>query len=317
MTTGRPGGEDTSAESAVSTFPALGVIVSVLTVDPVALAAADAKLRVALDELDRACSRFRPDSELSQVMASGGKPVPVSPLLWELLVAAVEVAQMTGGAVDPTVGAAVAALGYDRDFGGVRRFGPALHPTPVPAPGWRCLDLDAERRTLRVPEGVVVDLGSSAKAYAADRAAAEIAASLGTGVLVNLAGDIAVAGNPPAGGWPIGLALDSGTAPEKTTTVVSISSGGLASSGTAVRTWQRGGRQLHHIVDPTTGDVAESPWSLVTVAAGSCLLANAASTAAIVMGERGLSWLRGLGLPARFVRRAGGVETTEGWPADD
>lgn len=309
--------EEAGPELATSTFPALGFVVSVLTVDPAALGPAEVQLRAALDELDRACSRFRPDSEISQVMASGGRPVPVSPLLWDLLGAATQVAELTDGAVDPTVGSAVAALGYDRDFGDVRPSGPPLLRAPVPAPGWRCLELDAEHRTLRVPEGVVVDLGSSAKAYAADRAAAGIAGSLRTGVLVNLAGDIAVAGAAPEGGWPVGLALDSATPPEQTTTVVSISSGGLASSGTAVRTWRRGERELHHIVDPRTGDVASSPWSLVTVAAGSCLMANAASTAAIVMGERGLDWLREMGLPARLVRQAGGIETTGGWPAGD
>ncbi len=310
-------GEGASPELATSTFPALGIIVSVLTTDPAALGAAEVQLRVALGELDRACSRFRPDSEISRAMAAGGRPVTVSPLLWELLTAAAEVAEVTDGVVDPTVGAAVAALGYDRDFNDVRPSGPALRRAPVPAPGWRCLELDAERRMLRVPQDVMVDLGSSAKAYAADRAAARIAGSLGTGVLVNLAGDIAVAGDAPEGGWPIGLALDSAVPPEQTTTVVSISSGGLASSGTAVRAWRRGGRDLHHIVDPKTGDVALSPWLLVTVAAGSCLMANAASTAAIVMGEQAPGWLRELGLPARLLRQGGGVETTGGWPADD
>jgi thiamine biosynthesis lipoprotein len=311
---GPPRAEDPGPELATSTFSALGVTVSVLTVDPAALCPAEARLRMALDDLDQACSRFRPDSEISRVTASAGEAVPVSALLWELLTAAVQVAELTDGAVDPTVGAAVEALGYDRDFSAVLPSGPALRQAPVPAPGWRCLELDPDRRTLRVPKGVVVDLGSSAKAYAADRSAAEIAGSLGTGVLVNLAGDIAVAGEAPQGGWPIGLALDSATPPEQTTTVVSISSGGLASSGTAVRTWRRGGRELHHIVDPRTGDVALSPWSLVTVAAGSCRMANAASTAAIVMGEHGLEWLRGLALPARLVRQDGTVETTGGWP---
>jgi thiamine biosynthesis lipoprotein len=301
---------------ATSTFAALGVIVSVLTVDPKALGPAEAQLRAALGELDRTCSRFRPDSEISKVGASGGRPVPISPLLWELISAATKVAEATGGAVDPTVGAAVAALGYDRDWTNVVTSGPSLQSAAVPAPGWRCLELDAERRTLRVPEGVALDLGSSAKAYAADRAAAGIARSLGTGVLVNLAGDIAVAGDAPEGGWPIGLALDSSTPPEQTTTVVSISSGGMASSGTAVRTWRRGGRELHHIVDPRTGDVALSPWVLVTAAASSCLMANAASTAAIVMGEPGLEWLRERGLPARLVRQAGGVEISGGWPTN-
>jgi len=297
-------------------FQALGMRISVHTVGAWALVPAQARVRDILADVDRACSRFRPDSELAGVHFAEGRPVAVSPLLFDLLDAALWSAGVTGGAADPTVGTAVASLGYDRDFAQVAPSGPALARLPSPAPGWGCIELDRALGTVRVPKGVVIDLGSSAKAFAADWAATEVAATFGTGALVNLGGDIAVAGEAPEGGWAVGLALDSATAPEETAVVVSVRTGGLASSGTAVRTWKRGERRLHHIIDPRTGYPAESPWVLASVAAGSCLLANAASTASVVLGEEAVGWLESEGLPARLVRESGEVETTGGWPPD-
>lgn len=297
-------------------FYALGTKVSVLTVDPAALGPAELMLRRDLDQLDQACSRFRAGSELSRAQRSPGAPVLISKLLAELIAAAVDGARLTDGAVDPTVGAAVAALGYDRDFASVPNNGPPLPHPGVPAPGWHRIELDMAHRTLLLPAGVSIDLGSSAKAFAADRAATAMAAALGTGVLVNLGGDIAVAGGAPEHGWPVGLAAGAATSPDRVDLVVAIRSGGLATSGTGVRTWRRGGRVLHHIIDPRTGEAADGPWALATVAAGSCLLANAASTAAIVKGNDAIAWLEKMALPARLVDRDGHVVRVGGWPLD-
>lgn len=314
------GGAQPRAAGAARAWRALGTTVSVVTVDPGAIGAAADLLAADLDALDRACSRFRPDAEIARVHAAGGAPVAVSPLLAGLVASALEVARFTGGLVDPTVGAAVGAIGYDRDFAALEAAGGGATAgdgePPVPAPGWEVVALDLSAGELAVPRGVVLDLGSSAKAVAADRAAAAIAEALGTGVLVNLGGDLAVAGEPPDDGWVVGLAADSSTAPDETEVAVVIRSGGLASSGTEVRTWRRDGRVVHHIVDPRTGDVAASPWTLVSVAAGSCLFANAASTAAIVLGEAAPDWLATRALPSRLVRVDGSVVAVAGWPED-
>ena len=135
------------------------------------------------------------------------------------------------------------------------------------------------------------------------------------GVLVSLGGDIAVAGPAPAGGWPIGLALDHADPVDPAGPSVGIVSGGLATSSTAVRSWQRGGEDLHHIVDPRTGRPATARWAAVTVAAGSCLDANIASCAAILLGDEAPGWLEQRRLPARLVDRDGGVRCVAGWPA--
>ncbi|MDX6222320.1 MAG: FAD:protein transferase, partial [Frankiales bacterium] len=79
---------------------------------------------------------------------------------------------------------------------------------------------------------------------------------------------------------------------------------------------RRSGRDLHHIIDPRTGAPAATCWRTVTVAGASCVDANAASTAAIVMGAAAEEWLAGLGLPARLVGEDGSVVTVGGWPEE-
>jgi FAD:protein FMN transferase len=217
--------------------------------------------------------------------------------------------------VDPTVGQAVAALGYDRDFVQVAVMGESLRTRPVPAPGWWRIELDASERSIAVPRGVRLDLGASAKALVADRAAHQIASTTHAGVLVCVGGDVSVSGPPPTDGWPVGIAVDS-AGPFESGPVVSVSVGGLASSSTAVRAWRRGGRRLHHIIDPVTGDCASDHWSLVSVAGASCVDANAFSTAAVVWGESAIDRLEAVGLPTRFVRHDGAVSTVAGWPPD-
>jgi FAD:protein FMN transferase len=274
-----------------------------------------------LAAVDLACSRFRPDSELVALnKAAGGGPRAISAVFADLLATALRAAKLTGGDVDPTCGRALAGLGYDRDFGEIQAGGdapPRLTGPVGPVPGWRRVHLDRAGRRAWLDRGVQLDLGATAKARAADRCAGKIAAELGCGVLVSLGGDIAVAGPPPAEGWRVRVTDDHAapaTAPGQT---VTITSGGLATSSTTVRTWKLGGRQVHHIIDPATGEPARSCWRTVSVAAGNCTDANTASTAAIIRGPAALDWLHDIGLPARLVRHDGSVETTAGWPRTD
>jgi hypothetical protein len=193
--------------------------------------------------------------------------------------------------------------------------------TPAPAPGWRLVELERELRTVRMPAGVVLDLGATAKALAADRAAARVAAAVGCGVLVNLGGDIAIAGHAPQGGWRVRVSDEMPadqpgrpTARRARPQVISISSGAVATSCTASRGWRRGDEHLHHIIVPGTGRPADGCWRTATVAAATCVGANTASTAAIIRGEQAVPWLERNGLPARLVRGDGRVVTTCGWP---
>lgn len=304
--------------TAAADWRALGTTVRLVVTDPALLDSCNLLLARHLAEVDAACSRFRADSELAALDGSAGRPVRVSPLLAEALAVALRAAEATDGTVDPTVGSAMDAIGYDRDFTLVREDDRPVRLTVRRAPGWRLIDLDRATGTVTVPSGVHLDLGATAKAWAADRAAAMLAEAAGCGVLVSLGGDTAVAGEPPAGGWQIRVQDITGkvdeTPAEGPYAMVGLHSGGLATSGTAARNWRRGGHDLHHIVDPRTGLPVRSPWRTVSVAATTCADANAASTAALVKGAGAERWLTRQGLPARLVSQEGLAVTTPGWP---
>jgi FAD:protein FMN transferase len=294
---------------------ALGGSLRVIVTDPSSLGEARAAVDAVVAAMDAAASRFRNDSELARVNASPDHAVRVGEMLAQAIAAALRGARLTGGAVDPTVGHAVRVAGYDSDFASVPATGAALRLVARRVPGWQAVRFDRATRTVSVPRGVELDLGATAKALTSDLAAAAAARVLrGGGVLVSLGGDIAVAGSPPAGGWLVQASEDSAAPIAAGEETVAITSGGIASSSTTVRRWTRGQVELHHIIDPVTGLPARGRWRTATVAAGTCVDANIASTAAIVMGERATEWLARHGIAARLVARDGRVVRLGGWP---
>lgn len=299
------------------TMTALGTSVDVVLAQRASLNEARRVTEAELAAIDIACSRFREDSDLARVNRAGGALVVVS----ELFVVAVEVAlraaRETDGDVDPTIGRAVRLAGYDQNFRSLPDALPARRFVAPHVPGWQQVVVDRTSRTVRAPGGVELDLGATAKALAADRAARALHRALGVGALVSLGGDVAVAGPPPAGGWRIGVSDDHRAPLESVSQTVSLLSGGLATSSTTVRRWRVGDETAHHVIDPHTAGSAASRWRTVSVAAGSCVDANIASTAAIIRSAHAPDWLSRLGLPARLVTVAGEVVCVCGWPAAD
>ncbi|MCU1495707.1 MAG: FAD:protein transferase [Acidimicrobiaceae bacterium] len=300
---------------AIGERPAIGTTARVATTVPASIAAASAAVDSLLHRLDRVASRFRPDSDLQRLTQLGPGAYLVGPGLRELVEVALEAARWTRGLVDPTVGAALVQAGYDRDFGLVPPESDEALPRSVPAPGWRAVNLLGA--LLELPAGVQLDLGATAKAFGADRAAAMAAHRADAGVLVSLGGDIALAGAVPDGGWPVVVEEAPDTYPAAPDQHVRLLKGALATSSTTRRRWKRTGQEQHHLIDPRTGSPAAGRWRTATVAAATCVEANAAATAAIIGGEEGLSWLVGTGLAARLVARDGSVVTTQGWPTAD
>lgn len=292
---------------------------TLLVTDPGVMDTAAARFTDVLDRVDAACSRFRADSEINRILADPGRPGPLSPVLNAVVERSLRVATATGYLVDPTVAAAVIAAGYDRDFaeviGGMTGSArPGVAEWGGRAPGAWQLRHDPPAAVLTVPPGIGIDLGATAKAFAADEAARLIVDAVGLGgVLVGIGGDIAVAGDPPAGGWRIAVA-DDHRSPTAAFQTVSISSGGLATSSTTVRRWPTSTGWRHHIIDPRTGRNPDSRWRTVSVAAASCVDANAAATAAIVLGDRARGWLAGQGLPALLIDVDGTATTVADWP---
>jgi thiamine biosynthesis lipoprotein len=300
------------SDLAVAEWAALGTTARLQVTEPRALAPARAAVEAELAAIDEACSRFREDSELSRLNRADGRRVAVGPLLLEAIAVALRAAALTDGAVDPTIGQALILAGYDRDFAAVA---PATAPLKaVRVPGWRALAVDPRGRRVRLPAGVRLDLGATAKALAADRAATAAArAAGGAGVLVSLGGDIAVGGPAPAAGWAVRVAEDHRAGPDAPGQTIALPSGGLATSSTTVRRWGPG---AHHIIDPATGLPAGGRWRTASVAAGSCVDANIASTAAIVRGASAEAWLAARRMPARLVGRDGAVLEVAGWPRE-
>jgi len=332
--------EAAPAPTAQSNWTVWELEAAVTVTEPGLLDAAEKLVRQVLAAVDHACSRFRADSELVALQPRMASGVRVSPMFRLLLERALDAARLTGGAVDPTLGADLAALGHGPEMSaelssppdtagrpGVRSVPVLPLPSPpdlVPplaprAPGWSRIHVDGD--VLTVPAGLRLDLGASAKAVAADLAAAEVHRRLGCGVLVSLGGDLASAGPGPRGEQPEGrpgqwqiLVQDVPADPAQH---ISLAPGfALATSSTQKRRWLHQGRQVHHILDPRFGLPAEPVWRSVTVAAPTCLEANAFSTGAIVRGFQALEWFRAEGISARFVDSRGRVATTGGWPAE-
>jgi thiamine biosynthesis lipoprotein len=315
---------DAAAEIRTETWTALGTTAVLRYEGPL-----DPDIRAAVEleiaAVDAAASRFRADSELSRLNAAQGAAVDVSRLFLDAVRLGVRAAQITGGAVDPTLGESLVTAGYDRDW---RELAAVPADAPVTAGDrlivlrrrtalWESIELRDDPPTVRLPRGVALDLGSTAKALAADRAAAAGLAAAGTaagGVLVALGGDIATAGRPPEGGWLIHVTDDHRAGKDAPGQTISIQSGGLATSSIVTRRWLHAGQPMHHILDPRTGVPVRTPWRTVSVAAATCADANIASTAAVVLGERAAAWLDGQGLPARLVALDGASIVTGGWP---
>jgi thiamine biosynthesis lipoprotein len=291
-------------------WPIWSTTARLVVTEPDALPAARQIVDSVLSAVDAACSRFRADSELRRLDLAHGRPTMISPLLADLIDTALTAAERTGGDVDPTVGIAMETLGYDRDLSLIDA------DTAVPAvirsaPGWHQIRLSGQQVT--IPPGIRLDLGAVGKAFAADLCATLVATAAETGVLISIGGDLATAGPAPDGGWRI-LVSDG---PHEPSCTIRLATGrAMATSSTISRRWHRGGRLLHHVLDPRTCQPADPVWRTVSVAAPSCVDANTQTTAALVRGPAAIRRLREQSLPARLVAADGTVTTVGGWPAE-
>jgi thiamine biosynthesis lipoprotein len=240
-------------------------------------------------EWDARFSRFRPHSELSRVNAAAAEAVWVSEPFAAALRVALAAWEQTDGLVDPTLGAAIVAAGYDRDFAALVDDGPCGAAAPS-----RAREIGLSGRLLRRPPGLALDLNGVVKALAVDAAAARLR---GDG-FVSAGGDLAARG-------PVDVALPGGGA-------VRLVAGALATSSTAVRRWRRDGAWQHHLIDPRTGRPARTPWVTVTACGASCVAADVAVKAGLLAGPE---WLEARGIPARLVAHDGEVTLTAGWEA--
>ena len=244
-----------------------------------ALAAEARAVEEVFAERERTFSRFRDDSELNGVNAVAGSVV-VSEVFAATVAVALDAAAVTGGLVDPTLGAAVIAAGYDRDFAELEES--RTTPPRPGAPGcWDSVRLTG--RLLTRPQGVLLDLNGVVKALAVD----DSLRLLSRPGFVSAGGDLAT-------NAPVDVALPDGGA-------LRVVSGGIATSGRVGRRWVRGGVEQHHLIDPRTGRPSRSPWTQVTAVGATCLAADVCAKAAFLLGFDGPAWLDALNVPGRFL----------------
>lgn len=293
-------------------LPAFGSTLSFWVTDALQLDRVDWVLRAWIEAVDRACSRFREDSDLSRLNRAGGRAVEVAPVLLDAVEAALAMAGLTDGLYDPTVGQALVAAGYDQSFATMPRVRTQPAGRPAPAGLWPEVSIDREAGTIRLPAGVSLDLGGSAKGWSVDAALDLCCVELGAtapslGICISAGGDMAAAGPPPEGGWPVRLAETRDAQPAPGDDWITLRSGAIATSGALRRRWRMGDGDAHHIIDPRTGKPGQSCWRLVTVMASRCLVADTAATAAWLMGRDAQGWLGSIGAQARLVGEDGSV----------
>jgi thiamine biosynthesis lipoprotein len=275
-----------------TTFRAMGSQINVwLDAEEVAAEEAFADVKNLFDENEQALSRFLPDSELSYLNGRTGQWTTVSPLMWHMLQEALIWADATGGLFDPTLLNALEAAGYTRSFEEL----PVLHEDgrfstvqwfPKPKTNWTHIKMDADRQAIWLPEETRIDLGGIAKGITAEQAAARL--SQWGPCLVDAGGDL-TAGDAPNGfpGWPVALSLPwSAENPhEETIGTMWLANATLATSGTDFRRWQVNGRLAHHLIDPRTGQPAQTDLLTTTVLASKAAAAEAWATAILLLGS--------------------------------
>jgi thiamine biosynthesis lipoprotein len=295
-------------------FDALGTYVHLSTTGDLRRAVQLAE--AVLVEIDRTCSRFRPDSDLARVNTRPGHWTEVDPLLAAAVAVALDAAGETDGLVDPCLGQALVEIGYDEDFSVVRARGDVRAvPTATARPeAWREVRVEPSGAVF-IPAGVQLDLGATAKAWAADLLALTLLDAVGGDVLVSLGGDIRIAGSELRQ-WPVTITEHpDGIGDDLEPVLVTLDGGGLATSSTMVRRWRAGGVTQHHLLDPRTGRPVAPYWRTVTATGPTCVAANVATTAAIVLGRDAEAWLTERGVDARLVHTDGTVRRTGAWPA--
>lgn len=252
-------------------------------------------------------SRFDPASELSQINARQGFWIPVSDMMWSVVTQALFMARETEGLFDPTLLTALEAAGYDRSFEQlvVADVMAGMMMVGDQSEQWQKVKLVIGGQSLWLPPGVKLDLGGIAKGYTAQQVV-DFLTGWGP-CLVDAGGDL-TAGLAPTGwpGWPVAVAspLNKVNEPRAELLPIWLVEGSMATSGIDYRRWQYKGHSAHHLIDPRTGQPAETDLLTATVLAKTAVRAEAWATAALVAGTTSaLQKLTNTGLAAALVDR--------------
>ncbi|WP_226689491.1 FAD:protein FMN transferase [Ruegeria arenilitoris] len=267
-----------------------------------------------LADVNAKMSNWDPNSEVSTFSAATStEPVQVSAEFAQVMAAANDVHEKTGGTFDVTLGPLIELWG----------FGPRKPEDPVPADveilkalngvgQGRLLTLDAEAGTLTKSEpGVGINLSAIAKGYGIDAVAKTLRDAGIEDYLVEIGGDLVTMGQNDKGeAWRIGIEKPQAGA-QTYQLIVSVSDLGMASSGDYKNFFEQDGVRYSHIIDPTTGRPITHRTTSVTVLAENAMMADAWATAMLALGqEKGLELAEEHKLAVYFISRdvTGGEE---------
>jgi len=247
-------------------FRAMGTTVTVRTLRDDDIESA----RRLFENVEQACSRFRPDSELTNVNRDPAPAVRISPMLRRVLESAAAARQRTGGLVDIGLGRVVSDWGYDRTFVEIEDLAepPPLHRRP---------EWTLEDGSLHRPPGVAIDLGGIAKGWTCD-----LAVDRGLATVAAAGGDVRSADEATT----VEI-IDPWSEPAVT---VALGVGALATSSLTRRRWRVGGRDVHHLIDPRTSQPSDSPVLSASALTATAAEAEAAAKAVLLLGTDGLEW---------------------------
>jgi thiamine biosynthesis lipoprotein len=247
------------------------------------------------EDWEQSLSRFRKDSELSQLNRSEGKPFLASETLWEVTRLALLAVRSSDGLVNPAILPALMRAGYTDDFDRMRHSPKAVagdfsQNSINNIPNVSNIYMDATDHVISIPQGMQLDYGGIAKGWAAQRAAERLRA-FGPS-LVNVGGDLFITAQPRhEQAWKIGIRdpLSDNHEIER----IYVRLGGVATSGKDYRKWAVDGQMVHHIIDPRTGQPADTDVLSVTVIAPTTLLAEISTKVILILGsEKGLEWIK-------------------------
>ncbi len=239
-----------------------------------------------IEQCELRFSRFLPGSELSQLNRSAGNWFPVSEDLMDMLAQSLNFYKETDGLFDPSILPDLKRIGYDKSIDAIRADGTAV-VEPASArdirPALGEIEFDPRGRRVRLPRGVEIDLGGIAKGWIVLKAA-ELLNSYAAICAVSAGGDIYFVGEPLDGSkWRV--ELEDPRNPSQSVAVLHVGQSAVVTSSVARRTWNQNGRARHHLIDPRTGEPAQTDWLSVTVIGPDILAAEVHAKAMLIGGE--------------------------------
>ncbi|WP_237288484.1 FAD:protein FMN transferase [Variovorax sp. PAMC 28711] len=259
----------------------------------------------ALDRVIAQMSHWRADSDLSRYnQAAAGSVHALAPEFTAVLRCAVQWAEASDGALDPTVGPLVALWGFGPDAVASAHAPDlrALHLARA-AGGWRQLRFNAAAATLEQPGGLTLDFSGIAKGFAVDHVVDSLKALGLVDLLVEVGGELRGVGHRPGGTpWTVQVAApdDSvGASPP-----IALTDLAIATSGDRWHQRESAGRRWSHTIDPRTGEPVAHGLASVSVLHAECMHADALATVLTVLGPtKGLPFANAHGVAALFFER--------------